>query len=121
MTPLTPQMFGALPRKELDGLLTLHTDQLTQPYLTPAEAHTRITSLMFTQTLRSLTLPDPQPTIMLTRRHLPEHPMNWRQLKEWKEASIVKYISHPVHTEDEYQIRQRQQILYLLSQLTFKE
>ena len=121
MTELRPHHFGGLPRKELDEILQLTTHQLTQPQLSAQEAHNRVTSLMFTQTLRSLTLPDPQPTLMLAKRQLPEYPLNFRQLKEWKEATIVKYISHPVVTDDNTLLRQRAQILYLLHTLTFKE
>ena len=121
MITLTPEMFGAHPRKQLDKLLSITTHHLTNQPHSSQELLTRINGLMFTSTLRSLTLPDPLPTAMLSKRSVPEVPYNYTQLKRWKEETILKYIRTPVDPTNVEALRTRQQLLYLLSQLTFKE
>lgn len=121
MIVLTPEMFGAHPRKQLDTTLAITTHQLVNQPHSSSEMLTRVNSLMFTQTLRSLTLPNPTPTAMLRKKSLPEGPYNYTQLKRWKEETILKYISAPVDPTNVEALRTRQQLLYLLSQLTFKE
>ena len=115
MLTLNATLFGALPRHELNDLLqppTLHNVQVSKGndqalIRTLAEA-------TFIQTLRSLTLPNPEPTRLIAKLKLPDAPMSYTQLKAWRTATILKLSTAPC-PQDQYELMTRMETIRLLT------
>ena len=117
MVKLTQEDFHAQPRRSLDQKLKLNTLTSIEPSDENINQLTiQVASQIFTQTLRSLTLPDPVPTAMLRKRDMPITPMSYTQLKEWRDATIMKLASRPAQA-DLLTLLSRQHMLYLLTNL----
>ena len=92
---LTASLFTALPRKALDQ--KLQNDALS--YLAQEEPHSdlvnemtkRVACYTFIETLRCLTLPNEQRnhTTLVRKKQLPEHPMNFAELRTWRQDTIL--------------------------------
>lgn len=121
MIKLSLEDFGPLPRRALDIKLTLPTHHLLAHEIC-GENITQLTQITaqinFIQTLRCLTLPNPEQisTTILPKRHLPADPMSHRQLKEWRDMTILKLAARPA-VSDLHTLIYRQHTLHLLSKL----
>ena len=120
MLTLKPQLFNELPRTDLNKHLNtsdLSTLQVTEDNQYDITIY--LTNNAFIHTIRSLTLPNPTPTSLVPKSKLPDHPMSYGQLKQWREALILKLQSAPC-PKDKYLMVERIQQIRLLTQMEFK-
>ena len=127
MVKLTPTLFSAQPRKELqwelDRMLNTLIANLTGYEISDQDKIRLIriqSELGLVQTLKSLVLPNPTKTYLLPRKQLPEAPLSFRQLKAWRDTTILKYTRLP-HSDDYTTLVARQHTLYLLTHMEFKD
>lgn len=114
---LNATLLGALPRHELSDLLqppTLYNTGVSTTNM-PTIIRT-LAEATFVQTIRSLTLPNPEPTRLVSKLKLPGAPISYTQLKAWRTATILKLSTAPCPT-DQYELMTRIELIRLLTNM----